>query len=418
MATIKKITGRQFFDSRGFPTVSVDVELNDGSLGSAIVPSGASTGSYEAHELRDQNDLYLNKSVLSAINNINTEIFSALEGKNSLDQNLIDQTMLDLDGTSNKKNLGANAILGVSIANCKAAAISKKLEIYQYLNISGKFTLPFPMLNIINGGAHANNSLQIQEFMIRPDGAKSFSECMQMSFLVIQNLKKILIKSGFSTNVGDEGGFAPSLSNNEAALDLILQAIENSKYRPGIDFNLCLDVAANELFDGKSYNMKIDNPLNNNQMISFYENLVNKYSVKSIEDPIFEDDWDTWTNLTQKIGSKSQIVGDDLFVTNPERLKKGIDNKSANAILIKVNQIGTVTETLKTIKLAQENNFNTIISHRSGDTEDTFISDLAVATNSNQIKTGSLARSERVSKYNRLLKIEDNEKNNIKISVI
>ena len=418
MATIKKITGRQFFDSRGFPTVSVDVELNDGSLGSAIVPSGASTGSYEAHELRDQNDLYLNKSVLSAINNINTEIFSALEGKNSLDQNLIDQTILDLDGTSNKKNLGANAILGVSIANCKAAAKSKKLDIYQYLNISGKLTLPFPMLNIINGGAHANNSLQIQEFMIRPDGAKSFKECMQMSFLVIQNLKKILIKSGFSTNVGDEGGFAPSLSNDEAALDLILQAIENSKYRPGIDFNLCLDVAANELFDGKSYNMNIDDPLNNNQMISFYENLVNKYPIKSIEDPIFEDDWDTWANLTQKIGSKSQIVGDDLFVTNPERLKKGIDNKSANAILIKVNQIGTVTETLKTIKLAQENNFNTIISHRSGDTEDTFISDLAVATNSNQIKTGSLARSERVSKYNRLLKIEDNEKNNIKMSVI
>ncbi|NCV24550.1 MAG: phosphopyruvate hydratase, partial [Proteobacteria bacterium] len=408
--------GRQFFDSRGFPTVSVDVELSDGSLGSSIVPSGASTGSYEAHELRDQNDLYLNKSVFNAINNINTKISLALEGKNSLDQNLIDKTMLDLDGSPNKKNLGANAILGVSIANCKAAAISKKLEIYQYLNTSGKFTLPFPMLNIINGGAHANNSLQIQEFMIRPDGAKSFEECMQMSFLVIQNLKKILIKSNFSTNVGDEGGFAPSLKNDEAALDLILEAIEISKYKPGIDFNLCLDVAANELFDGKNYNMNIDNPLNNDQMISFYENLVEKYPIKSIEDPIFEDDWVTWNSLTEKIGNKSQIVGDDLFVTNPERLKKGIHSKSANAILIKVNQIGTVTETLKTIQLAQENNFNTIISHRSGDTEDTFISDLAVATNSNQIKTGSLARSERVSKYNRLLKIEDKEKNNIKMS--
>ena len=418
MAVIKKIKGRQFFDSRGFPTVSVDVELSDGSLGSSIVPSGASTGSYEAHELRDQNDLYLNKSVLNAINNINTKISLALEGKNSLDQNLIDKTMLDLDGSPNKKNLGANAILGVSIANCKAAAISKKLEIYQYLNTSGKFTLPFPMLNIINGGAHANNSLQIQEFMIRPDGAKSFEECMQMSFLVIQNLKKILIKSNFSTNVGDEGGFAPSLKNDEAALDLILEAIEISKYKPGIDFNLCLDVAANELFDGKNYNMNIDNPLDNDQMISFYENLVEKYPIKSIEDPIFEDDWITWNSLTKKIGNKSQIVGDDLFVTNPERLKKGIHSKSANAILIKVNQIGTVTETLKTIQLAQENNFNTIISHRSGDTEDTFISDLAVATNSNQIKTGSLARSERVSKYNRLLKIEDNEKNNIKMSVI
>ena len=418
MAAIKKIKGRQFFDSRGFPTVSVDVELSDGSLGSSIVPSGASTGSYEAHELRDQNDLYLNKSVFNAINNINTKISLALEGKNSLDQNLIDKTMLDLDGSPNKKNLGANAILGVSIANCKAAAISKKLEIYQYLNTSGKFTLPFPMLNIINGGAHANNSLQIQEFMIRPDGAKSFEECMQMSFLVIQNLKKILIKSNFSTNVGDEGGFAPSLKNDEAALDLILEAIEISKYKPGIDFNLCLDVAANELFDGKNYNMNIDNPLDNDQMISFYENLVEKYPIKSIEDPIFEDDWGTWNSLTEKIGNKSQIVGDDLFVTNPERLKKGIHSKSANAILIKVNQIGTVTETLKTIQLAQENNFNTIISHRSGDTEDTFISDLAVATNSNQIKTGSLARSERVSKYNRLLKIEDKEKNNIKMSIL
>ena len=418
MAVIKKIKGRQFFDSRGFPTVSVDVELSDGSLGSSIVPSGASTGSYEAHELRDQNDLYLNKSVFNAINNINTKISLALEGKNSLDQNLIDKTMLDLDGSPNKKNLGANAILGVSIANCKAAAISKKLEIYQYLNTSGKFTLPFPMLNIINGGAHANNSLQIQEFMIRPDGAKSFEECMQMSFLVIQNLKKILIKSNFSTNVGDEGGFAPSLKNDEAALDLILEAIEISKYKPGIDFNLCLDVAANELFDGKNYNMNIDNPLDNDQMISFYENLVEKYPIKSIEDPIFEDDWVTWNSLTEKIGNKSQIVGDDLFVTNPERLKKGIHSKSANAILIKVNQIGTVTETLKTIQLAQENSFNTIISHRSGDTEDTFISDLAVATNSNQIKTGSLARSERVSKYNRLLKIEDKEKNNIKMSIL
>ena len=418
MAVIKKIKGRQFFDSRGFPTVSVDVELSDGSLGSSIVPSGASTGSYEAHELRDQNDLYLNKSVFNAINNINTKISLALEGKNSLDQNLIDKTMLDLDGSPNKKNLGANAILGVSIANCKAAAISKKLEIYQYLNTSGKFTLPFPMLNIINGGAHANNSLQIQEFMIRPDGAKSFEECMQMSFLVIQNLKKILIKSNFSTNVGDEGGFAPSLKNDEAALDLILEAIEISKYNPGIDFNLCLDVAANELFDGKNYNMNIDNPLDNDQMISFYENLVEKYPIKSIEDPIFEDDWVTWNSLTEKIGNKSQIVGDDLFVTNPERLKKGIHSKSANAILIKVNQIGTVTETLKTIQLAQENNFNTIISHRSGDTEDAFISDLAVATNSNQIKTGSLARSERVSKYNRLLKIEDKEKNNIKMSIL
>ena len=418
MAVIKKIKGRQFFDSRGFPTVSVDVELSDGSLGSSIVPSGASTGSYEAHELRDQNDLYLNKSVFNAINNINTKISLALEGKNSLDQNLIDKTMLDLDGSPNKKNLGANAILGVSIANCKAAAISKKLEIYQYLNTSGKFTLPFPMLNIINGGAHANNSLQIKEFMIRPDGAKSFEECMQMSFLVIQNLKKILIKSNFSTNVGDEGGFAPSLKNDEAALDLILEAIEISKYKPGIDFNLCLDVAANELFDGKNYNMNIDNPLDNDQMISFYENLVEKYPIKSIEDPIFEDDWVTWNSLTEKIGNKSQIVGDDLFVTNPERLKKGIHSKSANAILIKVNQIGTVTETLKTIQLAQENNFNTIISHRSGDTEDTFISDLAVATNSNQIKTGSLARSERVSKYNRLLKIEDKEKNNIKMSIL
>ena len=411
MSKIKKIIGRQVFDSRGFPTVEAEVNLEDGSKGLFIVPSGASTGSYEAHELRDNNKLYLNKSVLEAVSNINTKISNILIGQDSYDQKSIDKLMIDLDNSPNKKNLGSNAILGVSIANCKAASFSKNLEIYEYLNTSKKYSLPFPMLNIINGGIHANNSLQIQEFMIRPDGANTFSECMQMSFLVIQNLKKLLIDKGLSTNVGDEGGFAPSLNSNESAIELILKSIEKSGYCAGKDFSLCLDVAANELYNKNSYNIQKNINSSSDDMISFYQNLVSKYPIKSIEDPIHEDDWETWQKLTSKIGYNTQIVGDDLFVTNPTRLQKGIDNKSANAILIKVNQIGTVTETLETINIAQKNSFNTIISHRSGDTEDTFIADLAVATNSNQIKTGSIARSERVSKYNRLLRIEEMQKN-------
>ncbi len=407
MSNILNIKSRQVFDSRGFPTVEAEVYLEDGSFGSAIVPSGASTGTHEAHELRDNNQNYLNKSVLKAVDNINKKIFKNLKGKSSYDQKELDRIMIDIDGTSNKSHLGANAILAVSIANCKAAAVSQKKEIFEYLNKTKNYSLPYPMLNIINGGAHANNSLKIQEFMIRPDGAKNFSECLRMSFLIIQNLKKLLNKKKFSTSVGDEGGFAPSFKSDEHALDFIINAIENSGFNPGKDVSLCLDVAANEIYSNGFYNIKENKKVNSNDLIEYYEKLTSKYPIKSIEDPIYEDDWDAWKNLTKKIGNKIQIVGDDLFVTNSQRLKKGIDNKSANAILIKVNQIGTVTETLETIHMAQKNSFNTIISHRSGDTEDTFIADLAVATNSNQIKTGSLARSERVSKYNRLLRIED-----------
>jgi enolase len=406
MGKIKKIKARQVFDSRGYPTIETEVLLEDGSIGRSIVPSGASTGSYEAHELRDKSDDYLNKSVFKAIKNVNTTINNKLINEDSLEQENIDSLLINLDGTENKSNLGANAILSVSIANCKAAALNQKKEIFQYLNKKNDYGLPYPLLNIINGGAHANNSLNIQEFMIRPDGAKSFEECMQFAFLTIQNLKKKLEKKKLNTSVGDEGGFAPSLESDEEALDLILESIESAGFKPGIDISLCLDVASNELFDGKNYSIISEKKINSKELINYYTDLVKKYPIKSIEDPIFEDDWEVWSNLTGLIGNSVQIVGDDLFVTNENRLKKGIEQKSANAILIKLNQIGTVSETLKTIDLAQKEKFNTIISHRSGDTEDTFIADLAIATNSNQIKTGSLARSERVSKYNRLLKIE------------
>ena len=406
MGKIKKIKARQVFDSRGYPTIETEVLLEDGSIGRSIVPSGASTGSYEAHELRDISDDYLNKSVFKAVKNVNTTINNKLINEDSLEQENIDSLLINLDGTENKSNLGANAILSVSIANCKAAALNQKKEIFQYLNKKNEYGLPYPLLNIINGGAHANNSLNIQEFMIRPDGAKSFEECMQFAFLTIQNLKKKLEKKKLNTSVGDEGGFAPSLESDEEALDLILESIESAGFKPGIDISLCLDVASNELFDGKNYSIISEKKINSKELINYYTDLVKKYPIKSIEDPIFEDDWEVWSNLTGLIGNSVQIVGDDLFVTNENRLKKGIEQKSANAILIKLNQIGTVSETLKTIDLAQKEKFNTIISHRSGDTEDTFIADLAIATNSNQIKTGSLARSERVSKYNRLLKIE------------
>ena len=407
MGKIKKIKARQVFDSRGYPTIETEVLLEDGSIGRSIVPSGASTGSYEAHELRDKSDDYLNKSVFKAIKNVNTTINNKLINEDSLEQENIDSLLINLDGTENKSNLGANAILSVSIANCKAAALNQKKEIFQYLNKKNDYGLPYPLLNIINGGAHANNSLNIQEFMIRPDGAKSFEECIQFAFLTIQNLKKKLEKKKLNTSVGDEGGFAPSLESDEEALDLILESIESAGFKPGIDISLCLDVASNELFDGKNYSIISEKKINSKELINYYTDLVKKYPIKSIEDPIFEDDWEVWSNLTGLIGNSVQIVGDDLFVTNENRLKKGIEQKSANAILIKLNQIGTVSETLKTIDLAQKEKFNTIISHRSGDTEDTFIADLAIATNSNQIKTGSLARSERVSKYNRLLKIEE-----------
>jgi enolase len=394
MARIKSVKGRQVFDSRGNPTVEAEVILQDGLIGTSIVPSGASTGRYEAHELRDKNKDYLNKSVFDAVNNINNKISKTLVGKSSIHQKEIDEVLINLDGTENKSNIGANAILAVSIANLKAAAKFNKKEIYKFINKEKSknfFSMPYPLMNIINGGAHANNSLEIQEFMIRPDGAKNFKECMQMSFLVIQNLKKNLEDKKISTSVGDEGGFAPSLDSDEEAIEVIVKSISLAGFKPGKDISICLDVAANELKKPKN--------------VEYFLELKKKYPIESIEDPFSEDDWDSWKKLTQKINT--QIVGDDLFVTNKKRLERGIKEKSANSILIKPNQIGTVSETLETIKLAQDHNFETIISHRSGDSEDTFIADLAVATNSSQIKTGSLARSERVAKYNRLLRIEE-----------
>jgi enolase len=408
MSVIKKVKARQVFDSRGFPTVEAEVILTDGSVGQSIVPSGASTGSYEAHELRDKSNEYLNKGVLSAVENINSEINNTVNGLSTFEQKKIDNLLIKLDGTNNKKRLGANAILAVSIANAKAAANSDKTSLFKYLGGNNKNKLPFPMLNIINGGAHANNSLQIQEFMIRPDGGKSFYDCLRMSFLVIQNLKDELKLKKFNTNLGDEGGFAPSFKSDEIAIEYIIKAIKKAGLKIGRDINICLDVAANELYVSGKYRIKENNkPVTADELINYYKSLCNKYPIVSIEDPVFEDDWNIWKKLTRELGKKVQIVGDDLFVTNLKRLKKGVKELAANAILIKPNQIGTVTETLEVINFAKKNKFNTIISHRSGDSEDTFIADLAVATESSQIKTGSLARSERVSKYNRLLRIEE-----------
>ena len=398
MAKIKQIKGRQVFDSRGNPTVEAEVFTENGSS-FAIVPSGASTGSHEAHELRDkENKNYLGKSVLKAIDNINGPIAKAIIDIDICEQDKIDKTLIELDGTDQKKKLGANAILGVSMASCKLAALEKKISLYRYLGKSEKFRLPIPLLNIINGGVHANNDLEIQEFMIRPENPDSFSEAMRQSFLIIQNLKKMVN----NTNVGDEGGFAPNLKSTEEAIKLISKAIEKSGFKPGEDISICLDVAANEL----------KSPIT----IDSFSKLIKKYPITSIEDPFKEDEWDSWKTLTKTTGI--QVVGDDLFATNLKRLKKGIAEKSANAILVKLNQIGTVSETLEVIELAHKNGLKTIISHRSGDSEDTFIADLAVATNSSQIKTGSLARSERVSKYNRLLRIEEELGNSSKMAKI
>jgi enolase len=407
MSRIKTIHARQVFDSRGFPTVQAEVILKDGSIGSSIVPSGASTGSYEAHELRDNSNQYLKKGVSKAVSNINKKIYNLIKNSSVFEQEEIDLKLIKFDGTENKNNLGANAILAVSISIAKAAACSLKKNLYEYLGGKNLTELPFPLLNIINGGAHANNSLQIQEFMIRPDGAKSFKDCLRMAFLVIQNLKKELKNKSYNTNLGDEGGFAPSFNNDEQAIEFIIKAVKKSGLKIGKDINICLDVASNEIFSNGFYEIKKNKKINSNNLIKYYEDLCKKYPIVSIEDPVIEDDWNVWAKLTNNIGKKVQIVGDDLFVTNINRLKKGIILKSANAILIKPNQIGTLTETLNVINYAKKNNFQTIISHRSGDSEDTFISDLAVATRSSQIKTGSLARSERVAKYNRLLKIEE-----------
>ena len=399
MVKIKKIKGRQVFDSRGNPTVEAEVFSDNGSHALAIVPSGASTGTHEAFELRDKdNKRYLGKGVLKAVENINGPIAKALNNISSSEQTKIDKILIDLDGTEQKKKLGANAILAVSIASCKLAAIEKKTSLFKYLGKSKNYQLPVPLLNIINGGVHAKNDLDIQEFMIRPEKVNSFSEAMRRSFLVIQNLKSMVD----TTNVGDEGGFAPNLQSTDEAIGIIIKSIEKSGFKPGEDISICLDVAANELSKPKT--------------VEYYSELIKKYPVKSIEDPFGEDDWESWKKLTKS--ANIQIVGDDLFATNTKRLKKGIKEKSANAVLVKLNQIGTVSETLDVINLAHKSGFKTIISHRSGDSEDTFIADLAVATNSSQIKTGSLARSERVSKYNRLLRIEEELGNSSKMAKI
>ncbi len=418
MVKIKSIKGRQVFDSRGNPTVEAEVFLENNISATSISPSGASTGAFEAHELRDKDiNKFLGKSVNNAVENINNKISKKLKGLDSDDQKNIDKVLLDLDGSENKTNLGANATLAVSLANSKCSALSNNKSLFK--NLGNNFSIPIPLMNIINGGAHADNDLNIQEFMIRPDSAKNFMDAIEKCYVVIQNLKKLLKSNNMLTNVGDEGGFAPSIKTNEQALELIVNAIEKSKLKPGKDLVICLDVAANELINDKGeYSIQSNNFTSVDDNISYYKKLTANYPIKSIEDPFAEEDWDSWKKITSEIGSKVQIVGDDLFVTNAKRLNKGIKEKSANCILVKPNQIGTLTETLEVISTAKAANFNTIISHRSGDTEDTFIADLASATMSSQIKTGSLARSERVAKYNRLLRIEEELGNHAKMARI
>jgi enolase len=417
MSRILKIKARQVFDSRGNPTVEAEVYSKSISA-TAICPSGASTGTYEAFEKRDKNNKkYLGKSVLSAVNLINTKISKKLKGQNVHNQERIDVLLINLDGTRQKSNLGANAILAVSIAVKKLSAKIKKIHLYKTFLVKNNFKLPYPLMNIINGGAHANNELRIQEFMIRPDKAKNFSEAMRICFLVIHSLRDLIKKKGLSTSVGDEGGFAPMINSNEQALDLVVAAIKKAGFKNGKDVSICLDVAANELYKKKKYSIHSKKFISVDESIEKYRKIINKYKIKSIEDPFAENDWIAWSKMTKSI-KNIQIVGDDLYVTNLERLKKGFLNNSSNSILIKLNQIGTVSETIEVIKFAQIIGYKTIISHRSGDSEDTFIADLAVGTNSSQIKTGSLARSERVAKYNQLIRIEEELGKNSKMNKI
>lgn len=406
MSKIKDIKALEILDSRGNPTVEVDVLLESGAKGRAAVPSGASTGSKEALELRDNDPKrYQGKGVLKAVNNVNTIIKDALIGLESSHQRQIDETMIKLDGTENKTNLGANATLGVSLAVLKATAKEKNIPLYKFFG--DEISLPRPMMNILNGGAHADNNLDFQEFMIIPN-AKNFKETLRIGSEVFHTLKKVLKENGFNTGVGDEGGFAPNLNTNEEALDMLMEAIKEAGYTPGKDVNFALDVAASEFYEDGIYNLKGANKkLTSNELVDYYQTLIDKYPIISIEDPVDEEDWEGFRKMTEKYGDKIQLVGDDLFVTNIKYLQKGIDNKAGNAILIKLNQIGTFTETLETINLAKENGYKTIISHRSGETEDVTIADLAVALNLGQIKTGSLSRSERTAKYNELLRIEE-----------
>ena len=408
-STIKKIVSREILDSRGNPTVEVDVHLADGAFGRASVPSGASTGKYEAVELRDNDkSRYLGKGVKKAVEIINTIISDEIIDLDALNQKDIDDTMIALDGTPNKSSLGANSILGVSVAVAKAASNAKNIPLYEYLNKDGIYTMPIPMINIINGGSHADNNVDFQEFMVFPVGAESFSKALQMGTVVFHQLKNVLKGRGLNTAVGDEGGFAPNLKSNEEAIEVILTAIDKAGYTTGKDIFIALDVAASEIFDKNKYIIKSENKsLSSDQMISYYKDLIEKYPIISIEDGLAEDDWDGWSLMNSELGNKIQIVGDDLTVTNLNRLKKAIDLKSMNAILIKLNQIGSVTETLEAIDLARKTNFGVIISHRSGETEDTTIADLAVACGVGQIKTGSASRTDRICKYNQLLRIEE-----------
>ncbi|WP_327008236.1 phosphopyruvate hydratase [Dactylosporangium sp. NBC_01737] len=407
MATIEAIGAREILDSRGNPTVEVEVVLDDGTLARAAVPSGASTGAFEANELRDgDSKRYLGKGVEKAVENVNERIAEAVRGFDATEQRLVDQAMLDLDGTPEKSNLGANAILGVSLAVAKAAADSAGLSLFKYLGGPNAHLLPVPMLNILNGGSHADSNVDVQEFMIAPIGAPTFREALRTGAEVYHSLKSVLKKKGLSTGLGDEGGFAPNLPTNAAALDLIAEAVEKAGYTLGSDIVLALDVAATEFYKDGGYKFE-GGSKSSDEMIAYYTQLVDAYPIVSIEDPLSEEDWDGWKAMTDAIGNRIQIVGDDLFVTNPQRIARGIATDTANAVLVKVNQIGSLTETLDAVDLAHRAGFRTMMSHRSGETEDTTIADLAVAVGSGQIKTGAPARSERVAKYNQLLRIED-----------
>jgi len=406
VSVINSVTAREILDSRGNPTVEVEVRLEDKSIGRAAVPSGASTGAFEAAELRDGGSRYLGKGVETAVKNVALKIAPAVIGMNADDQRSLDEKMIALDGTKNKSSLGANAILGVSLATARAAALSSNQSLFKYLGGEGAKTLPVPMMNILNGGAHADTNVDIQEFMIAPIGAQSFKESLRWGAEIYHSLKSVLKKKGLATSIGDEGGFAPNLESNRAALDLILVAIENAGFKAGTQIALAMDVAATEFFEDGKYKFE-GKLLTSEQMIAYYSELVSAYPLVSIEDPLDEDDWSGWAKLTAELGEKIQIVGDDLFVTNIERLTKGIESKTANALLVKVNQIGSLTETIDAVNLAHKNNYKSMMSHRSGETEDTTISDLAVALNCGQIKTGAPARSERVAKYNQLLRIEE-----------
>ena len=409
MSIIEAVGAREILDSRGNPTIEVEVLLDDDSFGRAAVPSGASTGAFEAHESRDgDKSRYLGKGVLNAVHAVVSEIDELLEGFDGLDQRLVDAALINLDGTPTKSRLGANAILGVSLATARAAAESAGLPLYRYLGGPNAHTLPVPLMNIINGGAHADTGVDIQEFMIVPIGAKTFSEALRSGAEVYHSLKALLHSKGLSTGLGDEGGFAPELPTNRAALELISEAIEKAGYKVGSDFALALDVASTEFYDEKTGKYKFEGAERSaDEMIAYYEKLVADFPLVSIEDPLAEEDWAGWTKITADLGDKVQLVGDDLYVTNPARLQKGIDEAAGNAILVKVNQIGSLTETMDAVALAQRHGMKAIISHRSGETEDTFIADLAVATDAGQIKTGAPARSERVAKYNQLLRIEE-----------